>query len=44
MIESGPHAEGFYPRMGARRVGELQADVDGTRWCLSKLILELWAV
>ena len=28
-IESDPHAEGFYLRCGARRVGELAAPLDG---------------
>jgi GNAT superfamily N-acetyltransferase len=28
-IESDPHAQGFYKRMGAYKVGELRADMDG---------------
>jgi len=28
-VESDPHAVGFYVKMGARRVGECQSDVDG---------------
>jgi GNAT superfamily N-acetyltransferase len=40
-IESDPHAEGFYLHMGARRVGEVAADVDGARRRLPKLVFEL---
>ena len=28
-ISSDPNAEGFYQRMGARRIGEVPADIDG---------------
>ncbi len=28
-IESDPHAQGFYERLGAHKVGEARADVDG---------------
>lgn len=31
LIEADPNAEGFYARMGAVRVGELSADMDGIR-------------
>ena len=36
-IDSDPHAEGFYLRMGARRIGEVPADVDGARRVLPRL-------
>ena len=40
-IESDPHAEGFYLRMGARRVGSVSADVEGTQRVLPCLELEV---
>ena len=41
-VEGGrPNAEGFYLRMGARRVGGVPADVEGTPRALPKLILDL---
>ncbi|HEX2076888.1 MAG TPA: GNAT family N-acetyltransferase [Longimicrobium sp.] len=36
-IDSDPHAEEFYRRMGARRIGEVPADVDGVRRVLPRL-------
>jgi GNAT superfamily N-acetyltransferase len=36
-IDSDPHAEAFYRRMGARRIGEVPADVDGVRRVLPRL-------
>lgn len=40
-IDSDPHAEGFYLRAGAVRVGEIPADVAGTRRTLPRLMLSL---
>lgn len=36
-IDSDPHAEAFYLRMGARRTGEIPADVDGVHRVLPRL-------
>ena len=43
-IESDPHAEGFYASMGARKIGEVQADIEGVKRVLPKLMLELPAI
>ena len=40
-IESDPNAEGFYKRMGARRVGASIKEVEGQRRELPVLIYEL---
>ena len=40
-ITSDPNAEGFYRRIGARRVGEVYAPVDGTSRHLPRLALEV---
>ena len=40
-IDSDPHAEGFCLRMGARRVGEIRADVGDTARQLPRLVLTL---
>ena len=40
-IESDPNAEGFYKRMGARRVGEVTVELDGQPRVLPLLIVEL---
>lgn len=40
-IESDPHAEGFYQRMGAQRVGEMSADIDGQPRLLPHLVVTL---
>ncbi len=40
-IESDPNAEGFYRRMGARRVGEISYPIDGQRRTLPLLIVEV---
>lgn len=37
VIDSDPHAEGFYVRMGAVRMGEVQADAEGVRRVLPRL-------
>ena len=39
-IESDPNAEGFYRRMGARRVGEISYPIDGQKRTLPLLIVE----
>jgi GNAT superfamily N-acetyltransferase len=41
VIDSDPHAEGFYLRMGAVRTGEVPADVDGTPRVLPRLVVRL---
>jgi GNAT superfamily N-acetyltransferase len=40
-IEADPNAEGFYQRMGARRVGTNATEIEGKRRELPLLILEL---
>ena len=40
-IEADPNAEGFYQRMGARRVGENVYEIEGHRRELPLLILEV---
>ena len=40
-IEADPHAEGFYERMGAHRIGEEIYELDGQRRVLPLLIAEL---
>ena len=40
-IEADPNAEGFYARMGARRVGEAVTEIDGQRRELPLLHFEL---
>jgi predicted N-acetyltransferase YhbS len=40
-MESDPHAEGFYLRMGARRVGVNLAEMDGQRRELAVLVCEV---
>ena len=40
-IESDPNAEGFYRRMGARRVGEISYPIDGQRRMLPLLVVEV---
>lgn len=40
-IDSDPHAEAFYRRMGARRVGEVRADVDGVPRVLPRMEITL---
>ena len=43
LIDSDPHTEGFYQRMGARRVAEIPADVQGVARVLPRLLLPLRA-
>jgi len=40
-ITSDPHAEGFYAHMGAKRVGEVAAPVDGKPRWLPRMMLEI---
>jgi GNAT superfamily N-acetyltransferase len=40
-IEADPNAEGFYTRMGARRVGEAVTEIEGQRRELPLLLYEL---
>jgi GNAT superfamily N-acetyltransferase len=40
-IESDPNAEGFYRRMGARRVGEINYSIDGKRRTLPLLVVDV---
>ena len=40
-IESDPNAEGFYRRMGARRVGEINYSIDGHRRTLPLLVVDI---
>jgi hypothetical protein len=43
-IESNPNAEGFYRRLGARRVGARVAELDGQRRELPLLVYEIGRV
>jgi GNAT superfamily N-acetyltransferase len=40
-IEADPNAEGFYQRMGARRVGEIVYELDGRERVLPLLAVEV---
>ena len=40
-IESDPNAEGFYLRMGARRLGEIASTIDGRPRSVPQLVLQL---
>jgi GNAT superfamily N-acetyltransferase len=40
-IDSDPHAEAFYRRMGARRAGEVRADVDDVQRVLPRMEITL---
>jgi hypothetical protein len=40
-IESDPNAEGFYRRMGATRVGEIDYPIDEQRRALPLLVVEV---
>lgn len=41
LLDSDPHAEDFYRHMGARRVGEVPADMEGTARILPRMLLPL---
>ena len=40
-LSADPHAEGFYARMGAKRVGAVPADVEGHRRVLPRMRIDL---
>ena len=40
-IESDPNAEGFYKRMGARRIGEIASEIEGMPRLLPLLVVDL---
>ncbi|MEO8435865.1 MAG: GNAT family N-acetyltransferase [Pyrinomonadaceae bacterium] len=40
-ISSDPNAEGFYKRMGARRIGEISSEVEGQPRTLPRLSIDL---
>ena len=40
-LSADPNAEGFYERMGATRIGEVQADMDGQTRVLPRMRIEL---
>jgi GNAT superfamily N-acetyltransferase len=40
-IESDPNAEGFYRRMGARRIGEVASEIEGMPRLLPLLVVDL---
>jgi predicted N-acetyltransferase YhbS len=41
LIDSDPHAEAFYARMGAERAGEVRADMDGVRRVLPRMVMRV---
>jgi GNAT superfamily N-acetyltransferase len=43
-ISADPNAEGFYHRMGARRIGEIQSEVEGQPRVLPRLSVDLNSV
>src|SRR5688572_10208167 len=40
-LSADPYAEGFYARMGAKRIGEVPADMDGQSRVLPRMRIEL---
>jgi len=40
-LSADPNAEGFYARMGAKRIGEVPADMDGQSRVLPRMRIEL---
>jgi GNAT superfamily N-acetyltransferase len=40
-ISSDPNAEGFYLKMGARRVGEVVSEIEGSRRALPRLVFDI---
>jgi N-acetylglutamate synthase-like GNAT family acetyltransferase len=40
-LSADPYAEGFYGRMGAKRIGEIHADMDGQSRVLPRMRVEL---
>ena len=43
-ISSDPNAEGFYKRMGARRMGDIQSEIDGQPRVLPRMTVDLNSV
>lgn len=43
-IESDPHAEGFYQRMGAETIGDVTYELEGQPRCLPLLVVSLTPV
>ena len=39
-LSADPYAEGFYARMGAKRIGEIPAEMDGERRMLPRMRIE----
>jgi GNAT superfamily N-acetyltransferase len=40
-ISADPNAEGFYKRMGARRIGEIDAEIEGQPRTLPRMVIDL---
>jgi GNAT superfamily N-acetyltransferase len=40
-VQAEPHAEGFYQKMGARRVGEYSYELDGQLRVLPKMVFDI---
>jgi len=40
-LSADPNAEGFYEKMGAKRIGEIQADIEGQTRSLPRMIVKL---
>jgi GNAT superfamily N-acetyltransferase len=40
-LSADPHAEGFYERMGAQRIGEINAEMDGQPRVLPRMKIDL---
>jgi GNAT superfamily N-acetyltransferase len=40
-IASDPNAEGFYLKMGARRIGEIVSTIEGSRRALPRLVFDI---
>ncbi len=40
-LSADPNAEGFYERMGAKRIGEVRADIDGQQRLLPRIRMQL---
>ena len=40
-IDSDPNAEGFYLKMGARRMGEVVSEIEGSRRVLPRLVFDI---
>jgi len=42
-ISSDPNAEGFYRRMGARRIGDVNSEIEGQPRVLPRMTIDLWS-